>query len=424
MSGNKIKVQFCKQPRYFNDFHCIGGACPMTCCYGWGNIDWTKDEVEKLKCAECSEELKSLIEKTFVENGSKYNVKYNEKGFCPLLDENGLCRVQKELGVEYMSKTCIIYPRHSIISGNTAINYCNISCYHIMDTLCRQKDSMAIENLLPKSAKVKEMATDIDGANDVLKSPELKFRNQLFDLFYDIISDESYSLETALTLGALAANNLDKIVRSGETNRIPDIIPSLKKQLKNPEQIKKLEDIKPNYSVKLGFAKKLDEVVIKLKLIDGLCENGVLSADKFNEGMRRFNAEFYERTFALRNIALNLLLELKIPFRDKNYSIFENYCFYAAVAAVKLTAASIFVKNNESQAMVNPVVTGSDKVADAVRNMKISFKIKTDSEHEFKTRLAYIDRFFAHNNNNVKVILDMYKELNCMSPAYIALIVK
>ena len=190
----------------------------MTCCYGWGNIDWTKDEVEKLKCAECSEELKSLIEKTFVENGSKYNVKYNEKGFCPLLDENGLCRVQKELGVEYMSKTCIIYPRHSIISGNTAINYCNISCYHIMDTLCRQKDSMAIENLLPKSAKVKEMATDIDGANDVLKSPELKFRNQLFDLFYDIISDESYSLETALTLGALAANNLDKIVRSGETN--------------------------------------------------------------------------------------------------------------------------------------------------------------------------------------------------------------
>ena len=26
---------------------------------------------------------------------------------------------------------------------------------------------MAIENLLPKSAKVKEMATDIDGANDV-----------------------------------------------------------------------------------------------------------------------------------------------------------------------------------------------------------------------------------------------------------------
>ena len=33
----------------------------MTCCYGWGNIDWTKDEVEKLKGAECSEELKSLI---------------------------------------------------------------------------------------------------------------------------------------------------------------------------------------------------------------------------------------------------------------------------------------------------------------------------------------------------------------------------
>lgn len=397
----------------------------MNCCFGWENIDWTKDEVEKLKSAECSEELRELIEKTFVENGSKYKVKYGKNGHCPLQDENGLCRIQKELGAEYMSMTCTFYPRHTVRSGNAVINYCNLSCYHIVDTLCSQKDCMILENYLPKSMKGKDVKADVDSGTDVLNHPELKFRNQILELFYDIISDESYSLETAVTLGALAANNLDKSIRSGGTNSIPDIIPALKRQLKDPEQIKKLENIKPNYSVKLGFAKKLDEVVLKLKMIDNICENGVLSADKFNEGMRRFNEEFSERSFALRNIALNLLLELKIPFRNKDYSVFENYCYYAAsVAAAKLIAAAVFIKNNDSNVAVNPVTSGSGKAAEAARSMKISFKIKANYEYEFKSTMAFFDRIFAHNSDNIKIILDMYKELNCMSPAYIALIVK
>lgn len=397
----------------------------MNCCFGWENIDWTKDEVEKLKSAECSEELRELIEKTFVENGSKYKVKYGKNGHCPLQDENGLCRIQKELGAEYMSMVCTVYPRHNVRSGNAVINYCNSSCYHVMDMLCSQKDCMILENYLPKSMKGKDVTIEVDSETDVLNHPELKFRNQILELFYDIISDESYSLETAVTLGALAANNLDKSIRSGGANSVPDIIPALKRQLKDPEQIKKLENIKPNYSVKLGFAKKLDENVLKLKLIDSIYENGVLSADKFNEGMRRFNEEFSNRPFVLRNIALNLLLELRIPFRNKDYSVFENYCYYvAAIAAAKLIAAVVFIKNNDSNVAVNPVTSGSGKAAEAARSMKISFKIKANYEYEFKSTMAFFDRIFAHNSDNIKIILDMYKELNCMSPAYIALIVK
>lgn len=394
----------------------------MSCCLIW-RIDWTRDEVEKLKNTECSEHLRELIDSSFKEYENKYVIQMDERKRCPFLTEDNFCSIQRELGAEYLSHTCSVYPRNSRLSENTVLSYCNLSCYQIMDTLCCDKDCMILENYRPASKKSRRV--NIDKDTDIINHPELKYRQQLFEFFYEIISDESHSVETSVVLGALASHSLSKNIRSGGVERLPEIISALKKQLKDPVQIKKLEELKPNYSVKLGFVKKLNEIVIKSSMINNISENGMLSADKYNEGIRKFNMEFSERPFALRNIALNLLLELKMPFRSNNYDIFENYCYYAAAfAAVKLAAAAVFINSRTSETTVNPVVSGEGAAAEIVKNIKVVVKAKTDSELDFKASAAYISRFFAHDDSNVKVILDMYKELNCMSPAYIAVIVR
>ena len=64
MAGKKITAQFFRRPQYYKDFSCIGGTCPMSCCLVW-KVNWSEDEVEKLKNAECSEELKTLIDNSF-----------------------------------------------------------------------------------------------------------------------------------------------------------------------------------------------------------------------------------------------------------------------------------------------------------------------------------------------------------------------
>ena len=425
MSGNKFNPSFFRQPRYYNDFQCIGGSCPVSCCVMW-DVDWTEPEIEKLKNAECSEQLRNLADNSFRPIEDKpgiFRVIMDSKKRCTFLTNDNFCLIQRELGEEYLSNACMIYPRNSFLSENTVANYCYLSCYKILDTLCNDKDCMILENYNHVSKKTEKVS--FDSKADILIRPELKYRNQLLEFFYEIISDESRSLETSVTLGAVAAQDLAKSVSSGGADLIPERIAFLKKMLKDPKQTEKLENLKPNYAVKLGFVKKLDDIVLKTNMIKLISENGALIAEKYDEGMRKFNAAFAERPFALRNIALNLLLELNMPFRSRDYSIFENYCYYAAaIAAVKLTAAAIFIKNKDSQAAVTPVVTGSGKVAEAVRDIKISFKVATDSEHKFKTSLACVDCLFAHNNDNVQTIIDMYNELNCMSPAYIALILK
>lgn len=362
----------------------------MSCCLIW-RVDWTRDEVEKLKNAECSEHLRELINSSFKENGEKYMIQMDDKKRCPFLTEDNFCSIQRELGEEYLSHTCTVYPRNSRLSGNTILSYCNLSCYHIMDMLCNDKDCMILENYRP--AVKKSGRATIDNEVDILNHPELKYRHQLFEYFYEIISDDSYSVETAVTLGALSAQSISKLINKGAYDKIPDSLSALKKQLKNPEQLKKLEEIKPNYAVKFGFLNELNKVVIKSNVIDMISENGGISINKYHSGMESFCSDFSERPFALRNIALNLLLECKMPFRDKNYSFFENYCYYAAAfAAIKLVAAAIYA-------------SGSNQ------------------EKGFKISSAYISRYFAHDDAKVKQVLDVFNKLNCMSPAYIALIV-
>lgn len=426
MSGNNAKAQFFRQPRYYSGFSCMGGSCPMSCCLMW-RVDWAADEVEKLKNAECSEHLRELIDSSFTEYGDKYIIKLDEKKRCPFLTEDNFCSIQRELGAEYLSHTCNSYPRNSRLIGNAILNYCNLSCYQIMDTLCSDGECMTLENYRHSSKKAGNTVSrvNIDTDIDIINHPELKYRQQLFEFFYEIIADASHSVETSITLGALAAQSISKLIDKGEYDKLPEGISALKRQLNNPAQIEKLENIQPNYAVKFGFMKELNKIVIKSNMLDVISENGAISVEKYNNGIRNFRSEFAKRPFALRNIALNLLLECKMPFRDKNYSFFENYCYYAAAfAAIKLAAAAVFTNDEEVKTTLNPVVSGEGSAARLVRNIRVVVKNKNNSENEFKKTSAYISRFFAHDDSNVKIILDMYKELNCMSPAYIAVIIK
>lgn len=182
-----------RQPRYFSGFHCIGGDCPDNCCYGW-RIDFEKEEVDKLKSAEnASPELKELIEKTFVPNmdlKGKYMVQFDERSKCPLVTDDGFCRIQRELGVEYMSHTCMVYPRHYIVTDNSCYRYCNMSCREVMRSLLNDEKSMDLVNVLIKG-KFQIKGVLKNTSESLEKHPELKYREELLEFFYEVISEKS-----------------------------------------------------------------------------------------------------------------------------------------------------------------------------------------------------------------------------------------
>ena len=95
------------KPAYFDTFRCIAAHCPDSCCKEW---DVLVDE-DKAACyrsleGELGDRLRQVLKD---EDGEVYMTIENRR--CPMWREDGLCRIQAELGEAALCKTCREFPR-------------------------------------------------------------------------------------------------------------------------------------------------------------------------------------------------------------------------------------------------------------------------------------------------------------------------
>lgn len=375
----------------------MGGACPSNCCRFW-RIDWDTDEVEKLKSADCSPELKALIETSFKprsdpKDGMQMVFTSDAERKCKLLDKDGFCRIQREIGVEYMSKTCMIYPRSVLISNKIVTRCCHSSCYEVMRTLVDDEKSMELYNAPLEGYEITVNGIE-DTKEDIIANPELRYRNEISNLFYEIISNKKRSIETSLLLGALAAQKLTEYINLGQVDRIPEIIKALHPQL-NATNVPSFDNVKINYNVSLWLTAKMVDVFQKSNVLDPLKTNGQLNIELYEKGRAILDEYVKEHPHVLRNIALNYLLEGHVPIIVNGSPIFENYCYYVAtIAATRLILSACALHYN--------CIDKSSIIT-----------------------LAFCARGFYHTLvDNFPKILDLLKEMGCKSPAFIALLLK
>ena len=386
-----LHSQYVRQPKFFKDFHCIGGKCKVSCCQFWC-IDYKNSDVEKLKSADCSEHLKALISDSFEPYEDKMRIKLKGNGDCPFHNEDGLCSIQKELGEEYLSQVCVTYPRISINLVGYVLRSCNITCPQVLSMICSDDDSMVLENHSLNGDVLKLVQTYSE--LDMINNPSLKYTAVLFDFFYEILSDRSHSFETSVVLGAMAAQKLDEFIKQGKYDRIPEVIKALRPQMKNQAQIEKLEQFKPNITLKANFAAGLLKFLNNSDVYQNIFENGVPSEEKINKGIAEFEKCYKGSVEYIRNIALNLYITNKMPFREKKCSLFENYSlFISEISVIKFLIPAISVQMSPAD----------EKVAEAI---------------------SIIDRSFSHDNVKFKRILAYMKAFKCTSPAYLLGIIK
>lgn len=118
-------------PEYAETFRCIGSACEDTCCKGWG-IPIDREAYDKYRNLPPSP-LRNLIqisclitpkEAVCVDGSGQIvpgaevfaKIRMTDANQCPMLNKDGLCRIQTEIGVDFLAHTCASYPRivHSI----------------------------------------------------------------------------------------------------------------------------------------------------------------------------------------------------------------------------------------------------------------------------------------------------------------------
>lgn len=89
-------------PDYYNDFHCLAGACHHTCCQGW-EIDIDEDSLPRLL---------SIPEiAAHVSDDEPAHIRLLEKERCPFLRSDGLCDIILSYGEDMLCDICRDHPR-------------------------------------------------------------------------------------------------------------------------------------------------------------------------------------------------------------------------------------------------------------------------------------------------------------------------
>jgi len=95
------------KPSYFDSFRCIAGACPDSCCKEWDVlVDADKAALYRALPGALGDRLRQVLKD---EDGDVYMTIENRR--CPMWREDGLCRIQAELGEAALCKTCREFPR-------------------------------------------------------------------------------------------------------------------------------------------------------------------------------------------------------------------------------------------------------------------------------------------------------------------------
>lgn len=94
-------------PDFYPNFHCIAAACRHSCCCGW-EIDIDDDSLNRY--ARVPGELGALLKKSIAHEPTPHFV-LDAHERCPLLREDGLCRIILDLGEGALCDICSEHPR-------------------------------------------------------------------------------------------------------------------------------------------------------------------------------------------------------------------------------------------------------------------------------------------------------------------------
>lgn len=94
-------------PGYYYNFQCIAAACTDSCCKEWAvDVDADAAKFYRALPGELGDELRSVLCDT--DDGTVMTI---QNGRCPMWQQDGLCKIQAQLGHDALCKTCREFPR-------------------------------------------------------------------------------------------------------------------------------------------------------------------------------------------------------------------------------------------------------------------------------------------------------------------------
>ena len=225
-----------RKPDYYDNFHCIAGACDFTCCREWKIAvdDATNARWKRMKPpAGMATRRKNLSLFTTWKDGGRV-IAMEQNHNCPFLNEAGLCHIVCEYGEESISETCHTFPRETHDFGSFRELSLMPSCPVSVDLLREANGFHIVEEEVTKTKEGTDPEHKNRGDNET-EGRTLEARDFLLALACE--SEESCEV-TLLALHFIAESMLsDKAWKEEEIRRdLPELYQSLKNLPTNPAE--------------------------------------------------------------------------------------------------------------------------------------------------------------------------------------------
>ncbi len=117
-------MRILRTPVFYSQFRCIAGACPDSCCKEWDvQVDDGAAALYRTLPGSLGDRLRQVLRDT--EDGTVMTI---EDGRCPMWRQDGLCRIQAELGEAALCRTCREFPRLTHDYGDFVEYQLELSC--------------------------------------------------------------------------------------------------------------------------------------------------------------------------------------------------------------------------------------------------------------------------------------------------------
>jgi lysine-N-methylase len=342
---------------YSENFRCIGSACEDTCCQGWGlPIDQTT--YEKYRALPASP-LRNLIQisclitpkgavftdgsgQTVREASVFAKIRMTPSNQCPMLSQNGLCRIHTELGAEYLSDTCANYPRiaHSIdgieekalalscpeAARLVLLNPCLLSSLHPVASQSSPNRAPTAHSLCDKPVK----------RNTVEDTPSLRsYFWPIRETVIGLVRNRSYALWQRLFLLGILCRRLDSITEGELELSVPAFLGEFEASIVSGAlrtAMEAMETLPGDCALQLDVVLQLAGMVLRYSSVHPRFANCV---EEFKSGIGngpgatlesltaryarahdQFYGPFFERhPYILENYLINTIVRCQFPLR-------------------------------------------------------------------------------------------------------------
>ena len=189
-----------KKPAYFDDFHCLAGQCPDSCCKEW---DVLVDDDSARQYLAIEGDLGDRLRQVMYREDGQYYFAIQPDRRCPMWRDDGLCRIQAEKGEEMLCKTCADFPRLTHDYGDFMERGLELSCPEAARIILSAVPAPWVVEQFPGG----EAEYDVDAMDCLLRVREEALA---------ILEDRRYSPAEALALLLIHGYRSQEVLDGGE----------------------------------------------------------------------------------------------------------------------------------------------------------------------------------------------------------------